>query len=40
MAELFNEKQLFDVALGATILIWTIIGVAYCKLVLGNQLVR
>lgn len=38
MLELMNQEEIFNVALGATILIWVLIGGAYFKLVIGNQL--
>lgn len=38
MLELMNQEEIFNVALGATILIWVLIGGAYCKLVIGNRL--
>ena len=40
MLELIGQENSFDVALGATILIWVIIGGTYLRLVLGNRLAR
>lgn len=38
MLELMNQEEMFNVALGATVLIWVLIGSAYFKLVVGNRL--
>lgn len=38
MLEFMNQEEVFNVALGATILIWVLIGGAYFKLVVGNRL--
>lgn len=38
MLELMNQEQMFNVALGATVLIWVLIGGAYFKLVVGGRL--
>lgn len=38
MLEIIGQENVFDVALGATILIWVIIGAAYCRLILGNRI--
>jgi len=38
MFEIISQENMFDVALGATVLIWVIIGGAYCRLILGNRM--
>ena len=40
MEDLLTEKMMLNIALGVTVLIWTIIGVAYYKIILGNRLVK
>lgn len=40
MEDLLTEKMMFNIALGATVLIWTMIGIAYCTLILGKRLAR
>ena len=38
MNEIIGQENVFDVAIAATILIWIIIGGAYCRLILGNRI--
>ena len=40
MTDLLTEKLMFDIALGATLLIWTIIGIAYYRLIRGKHLTK
>lgn len=38
MLEFMNQEEIFNITLGATILIWVLIGSAYFKLVVGNRI--
>lgn len=40
MLELLSQENSLHAALGATILIWTIIGGTYFRLVLGKRIAR